>query len=546
MSGFYGYIKNSTNQKQHELSGYMKNALIENPKFKASVLIDDKNLKIEVLDSEDEAFSSFVDTDVCVYVCGEIYSHKNVADKIYKAYKNQKLNTFLAQIDGHYNCIIYNKQKNIILFITDRYGLNPIFVYQKNDDFIFAPRPKGMLGLEFVDKSISETAFETFCSYGHFLGNDTWCKYINLLPPATIYEYNFISKGEKKEYYFSWKNIKRNDISFDEAYRRLGELFITAVDKRFDDNEITINLSGGRDSRLILSAICHLYPSIQGKALTFGSYDCDDVIIAREVAKRANLTHRVYEFDKQDWFFSRFEDVIKSDGLYSLMHMHRVDFEDLQKYSLNGFGGDYIFGNEVTQYRYLLKEQVLNTPYKDHKQVGFLDKEYLGEDDIIPYLIINGGRRFNYSALMQAWQFTQVRLPFMDNDVLEFIYSLPLDYRLDGKIYAKVALEFFPKFYKDIPWQRTRKTLDGLTTSILPQTPTNKSYLNYAGAIREKSILKFLYETLEYKNSLYQNYTDIDAVSSYLQPHIDDIQQNHIAKILNFLTAEIYLRELHK
>lgn len=545
MSGIFGYVKRN---KKDNFIVKMKNALIDNHTLKTKTLID--NEALQIASAENELLSrSFASEDIFLYIYGEIYSHENIQKDIFESFTNNKLPSLLATIDGHYTLIIYDKKNNILNLATDRYGLKPIFIYQKGDDFAFSPKPRGVLALDFVDKSIGKNAFDNFTTYQHFLSNDTWNSHIKLLPPATLCKINLSNKSIEKEYYWSWNDIEKNDISFEEAYKKLGKLFIQAVDKRFDKKEFCITLSGGRDSRLIAASLHHLYPDISGKAITFGPKDCDDVLIAKEISKRLALEHIVYELDNKHWFFRRIDEVAKSDGLYSMMHFHSADLDYIYKYPskywFNGFGGDYIFGNEITQYRHLL-EQIPNSSYADHKQIGFLDEEYLGKGDILPFLIINGGRRFNYSALMHRDQFVNVRFPFMDNDVLEFIYSLPLDYRLDGKIYAKVALEFFPNPYKDIPWQRTRKTLDGRTTSVLPQVPISRGYMNYAGAIREESILKFLYETLEYKNSLYKNYTDIDVVEKYLQPHIDDMQQNHIVKIFNFLTAELYLRELHK
>jgi hypothetical protein len=109
-----------------------------------------------------------------------------------------------------------------------------------------------------------------------------------------------------------------------------------------------------------------------------------------------------------------------------------------------------------------------------------------------------------------------------------------------------MLLNFFPTFFKDIPWQKTRKNLDGSESEYLTNTNIIRGYMNYSGAIREPKILAQLYSLLNYKTSVCQEFSDIDAIKVYLQPHLDDIKQNHIKNILRYCSVELYLQMIKK
>ena len=49
----------------------------------------------------------------------------------------------------------------------------------------------------------------------------------------------------------------------------------------------------------------------------------------------------------------------------------------------------------------------------------------------------------------------------------------------------------------------------------------------------------------DYEKSYYKNFTNINAIETYLKPHLDSMQVNHIEKIFRFITAELYLRDVN-
>lgn len=152
------------------------------------------------------------------------------------------------------------------------------------------------------------------------------------------------------------------------------------------------------------------------------------------------------------------------------------------------------------------------------------------------------------------------RKPFLDNKVIEFIYSIPDEYRKNNKLYSAMLLKFFPQFYKDIPWQKTGKTIqkkvsNNLISKLMIKAKRipyklgilkdTKSYVLYSEWIKDTNCFRILSDILERKTSVYQNYTDADFKKKYLLPHVYGIN-DYSEEILRCATFEVYLRAIER
>ena len=52
------------------------------------------------------------------------------------------------------------------------------------------------------------------------------------------------------------------------------------------------------------------------------------------------------------------------------------------------------------------------------------------------------------------------RLPFMDNKLIDFVYSLPDEFRYNNKIYFHMLLKYHKELFENIPWQHTELPID--------------------------------------------------------------------------------------
>ncbi|RXK13601.1 hypothetical protein CP965_07330 [Halarcobacter mediterraneus] len=548
MPGLFGYVnKHDKNfiQKMNKTMKHTESLSIKN-------LLSDKNIKVSSSYLKNDNLISYSKNKIHTFLFGDIYSNYDKKD-LYKAYISKTLPYFLKNLNGYFNCLIYDENINKLFLISDKYGLKPLFIYHYNNDFAFAAETKAILSLSFVNKKITKKAFNCFIDLGHFVGDTTWHKYIKMISPSTIFEYNLSNNKSKKSYYWNWSNVQKQNISFDNAINRLYNLFMNSMEMRLKGHKrIGLSLSGGLDSRLILASLQKLISKKQTiTAFTFGTHNCDDMIIAKEIVKRFNINHKTYLFSNINWLEKRIPEVSKSDGMYSIMHMHGTEFrKDISTnidVNFNGFLGDVILGASYIQryknfYNTKINDEIAKTIYGIYWKDSLVDKKYFNIDNTEPYMILNRGRRFIHGALAHSNHQIKQILPFLDNNLIDFIYSLPDEYRLNNKIYSAMLLKYFPELFENIPWQKTRRTLDNKKSNLLPEQAFSRGYLTYANEIRKDKILNYTYKTLNFKKSKYQNFTDTNMIKLYLEPHLKDLNQNYIDKIFNTLTAELYLR----
>lgn len=553
MPGIYGYIKQLPQETQIEnmsRSLNYQNNFIQDEIF-CNDYIESGHIHIGHMKQDKNIFFK---NGIYISIEGEQYDFQNISFEqlLYDAYTNKTLENTLNKLDGYFNAIIYDSTINKIFIISDRYGMRMLYYYFKNGRFGWSGEVKGLLALDFVDKTISKQSFDCFIDLGYLIEDNTWFEYIKLIKPATIMEFDINTKEINQKYYWKWSEIKQQNISFDNAVDLLGELFINAVRKRFDPNgKVGISLSGGLDSRAIFAAVNQLYPDFKGYTYTFGTEACDDIEIAKLVTQKTSWEHKTFYFTEHNWFEPRIERIWYTDGCLNMMHMHGSEFlEDVSchmDFNLNGYAGDVVCGggwfDKLPLNKRATKEN-LKDFYQNYTQICEIEDNFYDIKHCEPHLYMNRVRRFTNIGTINGLTKIDQRKPFFDNQLIEFIYSIPDEYRKDNKLYSAMLLRFFPKFFKDIPWQKTRKNLDGTNSKYLNNTNVMRGYISYAGVIREENILKKLYEMLDYNSSSYQNFTKIDAIQAYLQPHIDNIKVNHIEKIFRFVTAELYLQKL--
>lgn len=557
MPGIYGFVVNN-DQPAGQL-GKMTKLLNHHTHFiKEDDFITDNfaasHLHLGNMKKEQNVFNK---NGIYISIEGEQYDfpESSFEELLFDAYSSNQLDSFLNKLDGYFNAVIYDANTNKVNIISDRYGMRMLYFYNKDGNFAFSGEVKGLVGLDFVDAEIDTKQFDVFMDLGYLLEDNTWHKHIKLIKPASILEFDINTQTLSHRYYWKWSEIKPSNLSLDEAVDKLGHLWIEAVRKRFNLKEkIGVALSGGLDSRAIFAALHHLYPDFEGYAYTFGVPDCDDMIIAKACIEQTKWKHKEFYFTSDNWFEPRKERVWFTDGMQNMMHMHGSEFleevKEKSAFNISGVMGDIVFRFSSLQTRpwawnARVDKSIADRIYKNHSSDNWINDDFYNIQNTEPFLLMNDARRFSNMGQVNGQSEIDVKMPFMDNKVLELIYSLPDEYRSENKLYSAMLLKFFPQFFKTIPWQNTRKNIDGTESDLLKKEGFIRSYMTYASAIREPTVLKLISEILEYSASSYKNITDTDAIKEYLEPHLNNLKVNHIEKIFRFLTLELYLRHIN-
>lgn len=514
-----------------------------------------------------------------LWIEGEAYNVSDVADELgleaaslsgllLAAENSQQLDKCLSRLDGYFCAALYNGETQKLKLISDRYGMRLLYWYHKNGVFAWGSEVKAILAVEGSDKELDPTSYDCFMDLGYLMGEHTWFVHIKLIKPATVIDYDLLTDAVSQHHYWKWSEIKPSNLKFDEAVDELGKRFIEAVRRRFDPSDrIGISLSGGLDSRAIFAAVDYLYPDYKGYAYTFGIPGCDDIAIAEQVMSRSkNWQHEKFYFSSSNWFEPRIEKIWNTDGMLDMMHMHGIEFlSEVAQYidiNLNGYCGDAIIGGGfLSRVPWNKRISASNAKSFYGRYVGLtdIDSDFYDIAYVEPNLHMNRVRRLTAYGSVNALPWLDQRKPFFDNKLVEFVFSIPDEYRANNRLYSAMLQKYFPKYFRDIPWQQSGKPAAVTRKSKLPYRALLKgftiiknlfgiksvrAYTDYPAWIRDKEIADQLKKLLNYESAEYKIFVDEDVSKIWLEPHLNNLIFNHSNQILRASTLEIYLRKI--
>ena len=518
--------------------------------------------------------SPYISDSLYCWVEGEVYNFEEIRhflplethsfpDLLLKSYRLNMLSKILANLDGYFVAVLYNKQKHVPHLISDRYGLKPLYIWSQGKFFGWMSEVKTLSAIPYFNAQLSRKALECFVELKHVLGNITYFKHVQHISAATIANYHIIENTFSEKTYWNWSKISPQKITFDEAALQLGSLLTQAVQKRtFGKKSVGVALSGGLDSRALLAADIKSERRVQ-LCYTFGKRFSEDISLAKKVAAVHHHAHQIFPLNRHNWFYQRLEGIWQSEGLLSLFHLNAVAAKDSLRNAiqcnLNGFLGDALEGGSYLNgiaHNCRITESIARTYYGDWYSLDIPSNHFYEIQHIDPYLLNNRGRRFIHAAVVESSTHIEQLLPFLDNALLEFLYSLPDEYRVHGKIYNAALLQHFPEYFSKIPWQKTGQCIgtDATTLSarfkrfVLEKRRRIKHRLNllqfteFHTWLRQPDMIEFCKHVLKPKDSLYHDILEFDAYNTYLLPHLQK-KKDYTFQIGRLVSIEVWLQQ---
>ena len=452
------------------------------------------------------------DEKVIVFFNGEIFNYKEL-NKIFFKNKNFKSDTeiilnmyllfdlsMLKHLNGMFAISIYDKRKNKLFLIRDRFGIKPIYYYKKNKHFMYSSEINTIKNLN-NNLDINEESISDYLSLGVTGKKNTIYKNVNKLGAGevAIYDLNHNSLKIKKWYFFKLRNNKIK--SYNEAIEFTKEKITQSVDLwSTSDVPICFLLSGGFDSSL-LSSIYN--SSNSGKINTFSlgfsdkKYDeWNELEVSNSLAKKINSNHNNIIINVNNLLDELDEMVLSLGEPYGGGLPSWYIFKEISKktkVAISGTGGDELFGNYNRYYN--MKNIYGSNSITFNKKIleeGYcFNKHYNANDNWKSrYLNFNFKKRnivndyysklnkFNFKSLQKKIGYLdietqlcdeflyitdkfsmahslEVRTPYLDHELVESIYSLNENFRTSEKIYKpllrEIGKQFLTKKYYDFP-----------------------------------------------------------------------------------------------
>lgn len=547
------------------------------------------SLQLAVNAIKEEIGYSYLETEQYLIILnGDIFSiaGKDTSEPllaILTAYRQNELSELLAKLNGYFCLLIHDKKEKKLSLISDRFGIKPLYLAFDSQTLLgFSCEIKALVLHPKTKLNIDKDAITVFAELGHMINQSTWFEEIKRLAPATIVNVDMASGSMVSESYWQWGQIKSNTtISFEEATDKLYQLFDQAVSRCMSSIKLptlAVTLSGGLDSRAILAAATKHFKG-EISTHTFGHPKCDDAIIAKRVASVAGVSNTLRTIDETNWFKGRDKGVWKTDGMFNVLHMHALgsvpDISKKSHYLLNGYLGDAVLGGSLLLEGFqdqCVSKEIAAKKYSKLSPLVDLNLNYFSGEKYDPLFIYNRGVRFtSVGTDLLSGQLHNLK-PFMDNDLIEFIYSVPDSYRQQSRLYNAMLLKYYPEYFKDIPWQQTGKPITlqskeivepkvrvkpklinlvkktpfaGIARTLYRMTIANKGYTSYSDWIQRPEFKLEINRLLLSDEALITQFIPKEELEQKLKAFYRT-KPNNADNIGSLLTLSIYLAQLKK
>lgn len=529
MPGLVGVFKtNDTTNEIAQLLNRMCNVMKHESWYKLDIFIDELigigRLSLGILNPQPQPIFNENKT-LCIMMDGEIYDYQNLKrELISKGHRfsvdndpesilhlyEECGNDFVHRLNGAFVLAIWNRTKQELLIVNDRYGSRPLYYARYQRRFVFASEVKAIIQDKAFKRAVNDEAVADFFAFEYILGNKTLFQGINLVPPASILT---ISKGK-----FSIENywdFNFQEKAFSEAYyvEELVERFKRAVTMRMqDEHRKGLFLSGGLDSRSILAAA-------DGKlhTVTFGVKGSQEAKIARTVAGELGAENEFFELEQD--YIPRYAErmVYLMDGMVNILHLHAVSLIDKIKESVDiifdGLALDILLGGLFLTYQVMHSNNHLlpavlftkmNTLFKEDIAKALFTKDYHQKISDSPlqslrreldkikdenpanksdhFFLQNRTRRQTFMGPVYYRSQLEYRSTY-DKDLVDLILTIPPGLRRGHHIYYKFLKQLSP-VAAHIPYVKTG------VGAAAPQILSMIGYLIYGGKKVSKRLLR--------------------------------------------------------
>ena len=365
---------------------------------------------------------------------------------------------------------------------TDRYGLFPLYYYERKGEFAISPSIPTLIELG-APTELDEAALAVFLRTSSFVGDDTAFKHIRTVPAAKKFEWTragLVIDEHRPQ-------AKPSHPSREAAVDSYICLFSQAMQRRLpQEPEFVVPLSGGQDSRHIVLELCRqkVPPSQCVTGEGHPSTSASDVPLARQITASLGLAHVLIKQQA-----ASLSTELEKNALTSFTSTEHGWYMGVRNYvrshtrlTYDGLAGDILSAGALMTSELLacFRKGVL------HDVADMLLNFYLQEDSLKNILPQEAYRRFTReSAAMRLehelkyhcsmpnpissyyfWNRCRrliapgnsillgvptVFCPYLDRDLFDFLISLPAEMTIDGTFHKDAIFAAYPR-YRRIPF----------------------------------------------------------------------------------------------
>jgi asparagine synthase (glutamine-hydrolysing) len=506
----------------------------------------------------------------------------------------------LDRFNGMFAFALWDRQERRMLLARDRYGIKPLYIAQQGNSIWFASEQKAILSDTRFRRTLDKPAMLEYFTFQNIFTDRTLLEDIHLLLPGhflTI-ELGASKPLVKRTRYWDYRFREPDQPASKAEYvEELDRLFRQAVNRQLvSDVELGAYLSGGMDSGSITAVAASLFPYLKTFTCGFDLSSASGIELAFDERVRAEAMSARFKTE-------HYEMVLKAGDMERCLPKLAWHLEEPRvgqsypnyyaaklagkfvKVVMSGAGGDELFGgypwryyravvnqdfeHYIDQYyvfwHRLIPNSVLSKVFApiwgDVKDVWtrdifrnvFLthDNELGRPEDYINHSLYFEAKTFLHGLFVVEDKLSmahslETRVPFMDNDLVDFAMQCPVNLKLNNL--AEVV-----RLNENEPGNKTaryfQKTNDGkqimrdVMSRFIPEeiaTAYKQGFSSPDASWFKGDSIEFVKRKLITGSPRIYQYLDADTLRSLVHQHLDG-QENRRLLIWSLLNFEQFL-----
>lgn len=507
----------------------------------------------------------------------------------------------IERFNGMFAFAVWDRTERRLSLARDRYGIKPLYWAQFGDTLLFGSEQKAILAHPTARRTLDRQALVEYFTFQNIFTDRTLLKSVHMLPPATVATLDLGAVGGlQQRRYWDYRFREPDHPGDPRAYREeLDRLLRQAVSRQLvADVELGSYLSGGMDSGTLTALGARQFPNMKSFTCGFDISSASGLELGFDERVKAEAMSALFRTE-------HYEMVLKAGDMERCLPALARHIEEPRvgqsypnyyaaklaskfvKVVLSGAGGDELFGGYPWRYYRAVNCRSFDQYVDDyygfwHRLIDHADRASLfgpiGEaaGDVNPKAIFrkvfehhdNELERpedfINHSLYFEAKTFLhglfvvedklsmahglESRVPFMDNDLVDFAMRCPVGLKLNNLAEVVRIDENEPANKQNSYFEKTRdgkQILREVMANYIPEDITGGTKQGFsapdASWFRGDSI-DFVRRKLFNANSPIYDFLDRATVQRIVQRHLDG-DENRRLFIWSLLNVDSWMEQ---
>ncbi len=390
----------------------------------------------------------------------------------------------LLKFNGMFGLALWDRKEKTLLLARDRYGIKPLYYARQGQCFAFGSEQKAITAQPAFKRELNKKALLEYFTFQNIFTDQTLLEDMHLLP-AGHYAKLHVATGKWSQHQYWDYRFREPDLKADkqEYVEELDRLFKQAVNRQLvSDVELGAYLSGGMDSGSITAIAAQQFPYLKTFTCGFDLSSASGIELGFDERVKAEAMSAKFKTE-------HYEMVLKAGDMERCLPKLAWHLEEPRvgqsypnfyaaklaskfvKVVLSGSGGDELFGGYPWRYYrgansqsfehyideyYLYWQRLLSNSelkkvfapiWADVDQVwtrdifrdvfATHDNELNKPEDYINHSLYFEAKTFLHGLFVVEDKLSMAhslesRVPFMDNDLVDFAMQCPVGLKLNN------------------------------------------------------------------------------------------------------------------